>query len=162
MILINAVLLCLESCAHCFLTQLMFWLLYGYIFGYTFLVYIISVLFIFFLVRATWDLASVLFLVFISMWNYFSWTYRWTRISGNHFQFHCPSSVELNMALNGGLYSELLGLFAPSADLLSFDSTHGGFSPCPGDSMLRTYSLLFALTPLPRPLPFPRPLHFSW
>lgn len=43
-----------------------------------------------------------------------------------------------NMALNGGLYSELPCLFDRPGDLLSFDSSQGSFSPCPGGSMLRT------------------------
>lgn len=70
-------------------------LLYGCIFGHTFLVYVISVLF--FSCKSYLDLASIIFTVFIFTWNYFPWTYGKTRISGNYLQFQSPSSVELTM-----------------------------------------------------------------
>lgn len=123
--------------------------------------------YLFFLVIANWDLPSILFLVIISMWNYFCWTL------GMDSDFRKPFPISellfswIKHSITWWLHSELPCLFAPSAD-----STQSSFSPCPGTYMLRTYSLLFALTLLAR-LPetssillvewyLPLPEHISW
>lgn len=117
----------------------MFWLLYDYIFGHTFLVYIIFVLFIF-------SCNSCLGPTLPSFLSDHFYVKLFFLNLGMDSDFRKPFPISellfswIKHGITWWLYSELPCLFAPSAD-----STQGSFSPCRGSCTLRTYSLLYSL-----------------